>query len=272
MNYVALSWSRVALAALLVLVSGVLSMVLRLGMGRSLLIASVRTALQLVLVGMVLQWVFSRREWIPVVAVLVPMTIIAGVSAVQRGSRRFPGDIAIAIGSVWATGWIVSAFGVFAVLRPHPWYHAQYVIPTTGLILGNSLTSIALALDRLTAELVTRRARVEALLAMGATRWEAARGPLRRAIRVGMTPTVNSMLAAGIVSLPGTLTGQLLAGIAPVDAAKYQIVIMFLIAAGTAFGTAAVVLFGFQRLFDQEHRFLHRRITNRRKPDGHGAS
>lgn len=264
MTYVVVPWWRVGLAAALVLLSGALSAALRLGLGRQLLIASARTAVQLVLVGMVLQWVFARGHWLAVVGVLVPMTIIAGVSAVQRSPRRFPGDLAIAIGSVWATGWIVSAFGVIAVVSPRPWYSAQYLVPITGLILGNSLTGIALGLDRMTAELVSTRTQVEALLAMGATRWEAARGPLRRAIRAGMTPTVNSMLAAGIVSLPGTLTGQLLSGIAPVEAAKYQIVIMFLIAAGTAFGTCAVVLLGFRRLFDEEHRFLHRRIYSRK--------
>ncbi len=78
---------------------------------------------------------------------------------------------------------------------------------------------------------------------------------MQTAVRTGLTPIVNAMTVVGLVSLPGMMTGQLLAGAAPRDAVKYQIVIMFLIAGATALGTVSVVLLSVGRLFDADHRF-----------------
>jgi putative ABC transport system permease protein len=124
------------------------------------------------------------------------------------------------------------------------------------MILGNTLNGVSLGLDRLGGELSGKRDQVEALLALGATRWEAARGPIRQAVRTGLIPTINAMMVVGIVSLPGMMTGQLLAGTSPVEAVKYQVVIMFLIASGTALGTVSVVLLSYRRLFNEDHQFL----------------
>jgi len=104
---------------------------------------------------------------------------------------------------------------------------------------------------------------VETFLALGATRWEAAQDPVRRAVRIGMVPIINSMMVVGIVSIPGMMTGQMLAGVDPLSAVEYQIVIMFLIASGTALGTVGVVLLGYLRLFNERHQFLFQRISGR---------
>ena len=134
------------------------------------------------------------------------------------------------------------------------------------MILGNTLNGVSLGLDRLGEELDAKRDQVEALLALGATRWEAARAPIQQAVRTGMIPIVNSMMVVGLVSLPGMMTGQLLAGADPIQAVMYQIVIMFLIAAGTSLGTLSVVLLSYRRLFNQDHQFLPGRIVKRGKP------
>ncbi len=131
------------------------------------------------------------------------------------------------------------------------------------MILGNTLNGIALGMDRLGQELDSHRDAVETLLALGATRWEAARAPIQQAVRTGMIPIINSMMVVGLVSLPGMMTGQLLSGQAPMEAVKYQIVIMFLIAAGAALGTVSVVLLGYRRLFNQDHQFLAGRLLKR---------
>ena len=78
---------------------------------------------------------------------------------------------------------------------------------------------------------------------------------VQQAVKTGLIPTINAMMVVGIVSLPGMMTGQLLAGTSPVEAVKYQIVIMFLIASGTALGTVLVVLLSFRRLFNEDHQF-----------------
>lgn len=256
-GYIALSYPELLLAAALLFVNGILSFVLQLRLERVLLIAALRSAAQLLLIGFILQWVFSQERWYVVLALLLPMTLVAGTSAVRRTERRYPGIWLIGIGSVGASSWLATGYAVLFVVRPEPWYLPQYLIPLTGLILGNSLTGISLALERFGEELSARRDEVEARLCLGATRWEAAHVPIQRSVRAGMIPMINAMTVAGIVSLPGMMTGQLLAGVEPTEAVKYQIVVMFLLASGTALGTALVVLLSFRRLFNADHQFRY---------------
>jgi putative ABC transport system permease protein len=115
----------------------------------------------------------------------------------------------------------------------------------------------------MTQELTARRDRVEMALALGATRWEAARDPARQAARAGMIPTLNQMAVVGVVSLPGMMTGQVLAGQSPLQAVRYQIVIMFLIAAASALGTVGAVWLTYRRLFSSDHMFLAARLVER---------
>jgi putative ABC transport system permease protein len=112
-------------------------------------------------------------------------------------------------------------------------------------------------------ELSSGRSTVEMILSLGGSRWEAAQLAARQAVRAGMTPTLNQMSVVGIVSLPGMMTGQVLAGQSPADAVRYQIVIMFLIAASSALGTVCAVLLTYRRLFSADHRFMMHKLINR---------
>jgi putative ABC transport system permease protein len=261
--YITLGYSDLALAAALVLVNGMLSFALRLGLERRLFWAALRMTVQLLLVGFVLKWVFANGRLYVVIGVLVPMTLIAGISAVRRAERTFPGMYVTSIVSVWVSAWLTSGFALGAILRSDPWYAPQHAVPLTGLILGNSLTGISLALDRFVAELVSKRDEVEALLSLGATRWEAARDARRQSLRAGLIPMLNAMLVSGIVSLPGMMSGQLLSGADPAQAARYQIMVMFLLAASTALGTMGAVLLSYRRLFNDHHQFRHDLLSRR---------
>ena len=258
-----LSLADLVIAALLVLVNGAISLLLKLDLERKLLWAAVRTVLQLLAVGYVLGWVFAYDRWYVVLALMVVMTLIAGVSGSQRGAWRYAGQTADSIASIWLGSWVAGAMGLFVVIRIHPWYMPQYAIPILGMILGNALTGASLGIERMTHELTARRDRVESALALGATRWEAAREPARQAVRAGMLPTLNQMTVVGIVSLPGMMTGQVLAGQSPLQAVRYQIVVMFLIAAGASLGTLGAVLLAYRRLFCADHCFLAARLLPR---------
>lgn len=258
--YIELSYWQVGMAALLILVNGGISLLLRLDIERRLLVAGFRTVAQLLLVGLVLQWVFRVGRWYIILGLLAAMTVVAGVAAVRRVHVRYPGIWLSSLISIWASSWLMGALAIFVIVPVEPWYSPQYAIPLLGMILGNTLSGISLGLDRLGGELAGSRPQVEALLALGATRWEAARGPLQQAVRTGMIPIINSMMVAGVVSLPGMMTGQLLAGVDPIEAVKYQIVIMFLIASGTALGTVGVVLLSYKRLFNEDHQFLYQLV------------
>ena len=156
---------------------------------------------------------------------------------------------------------LVTIFALLAALRPNPWYDPRYAIPLLGMILGNCMTGVGLGLNTLTTSLVSRRASVEAQLMLGATREVAAAPVMREALRNALMPTINSMAATGVVSLPGMMTGQILGGVPPAEAVKYQILVMFLIAGGTSLWAVTAVLGGVYRLTDGRHRLRLDRLT-----------
>jgi putative ABC transport system permease protein len=257
-----ISDGRLALSALLILVNVGLSATLRLGLTRSLLVASLRMVVQLLLVGFVLEWLFRQDHAPLIVLVGASMAMIAGVSAVQRTRRRFAGIYLNSLLSVMASSALVTGLAVTGLIQPQPWYDPQYLIPLLGMVLGNTLNGISLGLDRFMEGLRSGRDRIETALALGATRWEACQEVVRDAIRVAMIPTINSMMVMGLVSLPGMMTGQILQGAAPEAAVRYQIVILFMIASATALGVFGVVGLAYGRLTSSDHQLrLDRLVT-----------
>lgn len=254
---------QLLLAALLMLVSVLLSWRLRLSLGRDIVTASVRMTVQLLLVGLILGWVFALRHPLPVVGIGLVMTVLAGQAAVGRSSRRYPGVYLDSFLAVFGSSFLLTGLALSGILQVRPWFEAQYAVPILGMVLGNTLTGVSLSLDRFTSDVVTRRGEIEALLSMGATRWEAAHPAITAAVRTGMIPVLNSMAVMGIVSLPGMMTGQILAGVSPNTAVRYQIVIMFVLSASSALGSLTVTLLAFRALFDPRDRLRAERLIGK---------
>ncbi|MDX9740757.1 MAG: iron export ABC transporter permease subunit FetB [Gammaproteobacteria bacterium] len=265
MTLISLSALDLSVAALLVVLLGVLSWRLHLGIGRELGVAAARTVVQLLLVGLALTAIFEHAHfgWVSLIALV--MLLAAGREAMTRQERRFIGWWGFGLGalSMFVSSFTLTIYALLAVIGPEPWYAPQYAIPLLGMVLGNTLTGIALALDRLTQNAWDRRHVIEQRLMLGASAAEAIVDIRRLAMRSGMMPSVNAMAVAGIVSLPGMMTGQILAGAPPLEAVKYQILIMFLITAGTGFGTFAAIWLGAQRLFDGRDRLRLERLQQR---------
>ena len=257
---VSLSVLDLVLATGLVAAAGALSLVLRLGLERRLFVAALRTVIQLAIIGYVLKWVFGvDTPWalLPVIAV---MLLTASRAAVQRAGRRYPRAMWDTFIALVLCGTLTTFVVTQVIIGIDPWYKPQYVIPLLGMILGNGLTGISLCLDVLLERLQDRRALVEMELAHGATRWEAARDTLRESVRRGMIPIINAMSVVGLVSLPGMMTGQILANNPPLEAVKYQIVVMFMIAAATSLGCIGTALLAYRRLFNHKHQLVWRLI------------
>ncbi|WP_018144629.1 iron export ABC transporter permease subunit FetB [Thioalkalivibrio sp. AKL6] len=267
MDLISLSALDLTLAALLVVALAGLTIWARMGLGRSLLIAGARTVIQLLLIGLVLQTLFDHAHlgWVALMALV--MVSIAGYEVMARQQRRFSGLWGYGIGAVtmFVSAFAVTVLALTTMVGPSPWWEPQYAIPLLGMLLGNTMTGIALGLDRLTQTVWRERRTIEARLALGSGWSEAVATMRREAARSGLMPTINAMAAAGIVSLPGMMTGQILAGAPPVEAVKYQILIMFLITAGTGFGTLGAVWFASRRLFDTRERLR----LDRLKPGRH---
>jgi len=266
-SYIEIGYGQLALGALLLVLSLGLGAALRLGLTRRLTVAAVRMIVQLLLVGVVLDWVFSTRNPAVILGIALLMAGLAGVAAVNRTARRFPGVYWNSLVTILAASFLVTGFALVGVLRVRPWFDPQYLIPLLGMLLGNALTGISLGLDRFMEGCAGGRGRVESLLALGATRWEAARHDVREAMRVALIPVVNSMMIMGVVSLPGMMTGQILAGADPGDAVRYQILIMFMIASCVGLASLGVVLLAYRALFDARHRL---RLDRLDRPGGGG--
>lgn len=248
------------LAAILLIIPATISLALKLGLEKRLGIATIRTVVQLTFVGFVLQWVFALNRWYYVLPVLLVMLVAAARAAVQRSERRFPGAYLAAFASLVLAS-TVCAFSVTEmVIGVDPWYAPRYVIPLVGMLLGNALTGISLGMDRLLNDLVTQRRSVEARLCLGATTWQAVLPWMRGAVRSGMVPIINSMTIVGLVSLPGMMTGQILAGAPPIDAVMYQILVMIMIAATTALGVILLCLACYRVLADPKVRIRWEKI------------
>jgi putative ABC transport system permease protein len=241
-------------AAGLVLVAGLVSLGLHLRLEKRLALASIRTVVQLLLVGYVLKYVFGLATLAAVGGMAAVMIVAASRAAVQRSSRTFGGATFHAFLTLAVVGLITTTAVTTLVIAVEPWYQPRYFIPLLGMVLGNGLTGISRAMDTLLDSLAERRAEVEMELAHGASRWEAALPPLREAVRRGMIPIINSMMVVGVVSLPGMMTGQILAGASPLEAVKYQVVIMFMLAGATSLGCIGMALLIYRRLFNDRHQ------------------
>jgi len=263
MTLISLSPFDLTLAAGLVLLLAALSWRLRLGVQRRILIAAVRSCVQLVLLGLVLKVLFETTDPLLIGLLVVIMLSVAGWEVMARQTRRFRGTWGYGIGalSMFLSSFSITVLALTVIIGVKPWYQPQYLIPLLGMLLGNTMSGIAIALDGLTRQASEAQTRIEARLLLGATWSEAIEDIRRDALRSGLIPIVNAMASAGVVSLPGMMTGQILAGSPPMEAAKYQLLIMFLIAAGTGLGSVAAVWIGSKRLFDERQRLRLDRLA-----------
>ncbi|MDZ7661318.1 ABC transporter permease [Thiohalophilus sp.] len=256
MSIISLTPLDLGLAALLVVALAGISLWLKLGVTQRLLIAALRTTLQLLLVGLILKVLFENVTLLWVTLIASVMVLIAGREVMARQQRPFRGSWGYALGtlSMFVSAFATTLFALLIIINNDPWYQPQYSIPLLGMMLGNTMTGVALSLDRLTNNAWQQRAVIETRLALGQRWQDALRETIRESVRVGLIPIINAMAAAGIVSLPGMMTGQILSGTAPVEAVKYQILIMFMIAAGTGFAILIASWMGARRLFDERQR------------------
>ncbi|NER48472.1 MAG: iron export ABC transporter permease subunit FetB [Symploca sp. SIO1A3] len=220
----------------------------QLGLELSLAIATGRTILQLTVVGYVLAVVFALDNPIPVLGILLVMLTIATITARNRIGKKIPRVIPIVFGSIFFSTALTLIYTNLFIVQPDTWYKPQYLIPLGGIVLGNAMNGAAIAGERLASTISSSSLEIETHLSLGATPQQAVAGYRKDAIRAGLIPTLNSMMVVGIVTLPGIITGQLLSGIDPLNAASYQILIMFMLAF-TNLITTLLVTQGLMRQF-----------------------
>lgn len=245
-----LDYHHVAIASVLIGIVLALSWLLKLGIGKQILIASVRTVIQLSFIGLILAWIFARSQWYEVLTILTIMTLIASISASNRVKQPYRGLRFDSLVAVMGSAWLVALVGVMLIFGNQPWYEPSIIIPVMGLILGNSLTAVSLCMSQLVASFHREQAMLQMQLSLAATPWEASQTLIKSAINNGIMPTINSMMVVGVVSLPGMMTGQILAGADPHQAVLYQIITMFLIAGSSTLVCVLACLLVYRRFFN----------------------
>ncbi|SFM34413.1 ABC transporter permease [Marinobacter zhejiangensis] len=256
MNAPELSLLDLGLAALIVVATAGFVRPLSKRSANGLLVGMARMSLQLALIGLVLKALFENVTPYWVLLVSLVMLLAAGreVMARQHYRRHTLAEWRNGLFAMAAGSFSLTLLALLVMIDHDPWYHPRFAIPFLGMMLGNTMTAIALTISRILEGAHQQRAILEERLALG-ERWQDAASTIRRdGIRQGLIPVINMMAASGIVSLPGMMTGQLLAGADPVNAVSYQILIILLIAGGTTTGILVASRLTLKQLFDERHR------------------
>jgi putative ABC transport system permease protein len=221
------------------------------GHEKQIIIASFRMTIQLVLVGYVLTYVFENPNPYITILILLIMETFAIFNIYSRVERKLSNSLKIIIGISMLGGTLASIlFFLFIVINIEPWFMPQYFIPISGMLIGNSMTGISLGAQGLITGINDNKERIENALMLGATPEKATKDIQNRSFYNAVLPTINSMIGMGIVFLPGMMTGQILAGAAPLTAIKYQIAIMMGILGSVTLTVYLMVKWGMKSFFN----------------------
>ncbi len=222
---------------------------------RQILIASTRMTIQLTIMGYILMFVFKNPSWWLTSIMIAIMISFAIYNSINRVKYQMSKELKRIISFSMTFGALLTAvFFIVIVLNVRPWFNPQYFIPISGMIIGNSMTGIALGANKLCSSFEDKRIEIENSLMLGASPRAAAKEIVNSAFDTAILPTMNNMLTMGIVSLPGMMTGQILSGTFPITAIKYQIGIMLAILGSTAVSTVIFVTLGYRTFFTKDSR------------------
>lgn len=247
---------ELAASALLMLVAGIVSLRLKLDLAKDIAVSTVRAFIQLLAMGFLLLYLFKYQTWWLVCIVIAAMSIAATQIAVSRVKGVARGIWLDVFLSIFVSSMVIAFIVVEGVIHAQPWYSARELVPITGMILGNTLSAAAVAIERLFADMDARSDEIYAMIVLGATPREAAFRSIKSAIGAGMTPALATLSAAGIVQIPGMMSGQILAGADPVVAAKYQIVVLLMMSAATTITIVMVCFLAYRKRFSADGFYL----------------
>ena len=244
------SWGGVAASVALVAVAVAVTARAQLGLGRELVIAAARAAAQLVAVGAVLLVVFGHGGLAGAFGWVALMILVAGQVAGRRGRGLPSARVAATAGVAAGAAATLGALLAFGVIPSQP----RVVIPVGGMIVSGAMQASGLALLRLRDAAETARPAIEARLSLGLPARQAFAPHTRGALRTALLPSIDNTKVVGLISLPGALTGLILAGVDPLTAIRYQIVVMYMLLAAAALASLTSARVAERALFDDAHR------------------
>lgn len=253
MGFIGLDWlPRIAGALLLVVGAMAISRWQNVRLEKDMLLAVGRAFVQLILIGYALDLIFNTNSPLWILLVVLIMISVAGYTAGKRGQNvprsKIVATISVSVGALLTLGLLI-------ILRVFP-FEPRYIIPIAGMIVGNSMTVTGLVMLRLRDDVRLQKPQIEAALALGATREQAVRQQLRRALATGMTPIIDNTKTVGLISLPGAMTGMILAGASPLEAVQLQIIVMYMLIGAAGFAGLTAAFLTYRQFFTAAHQLV----------------
>ncbi|KAK4684718.1 UDP-glucose/iron transport system permease protein, partial [Tremellales sp. Uapishka_1] len=277
-----LTWVNVLIGFLFIVFDAVLSLVLGLGIGGSLIVAALRCILQLSVMGLILDSVFASDNIFGVFGIAsgsllneswhtgadrerVLLNILGAVEATyNKSKRRFTNMFPFILLSMMSATIPISIIGTRFAMSQIPFWQPDQYVPIIGMILGNAISAIGVGMNSVQKEFAENRDKVETYLAMGATRFEATKPLAVEALKLALLPTINQLSVIGLISIPGMMTGAIVGGKSVEQAARLQMIIMFMISASSALSVLIALLFALTTLVDSNHRIRLDKLDSRK--------
>ncbi|MFW5985756.1 MAG: ABC transporter permease [Halanaerobiales bacterium] len=248
---------RLIAAYIFVLILILIAKYKNVGHQKQIVLASFRMTIQLVLVGYLLTYIFDSPNPLFTIGILAVMEVFAVFNIYGRVQADLSMELKKKIAFAMAAGTLISIFYfILIIINLRPWFHPQYFIPISGMLIGNSMTGISLGVEGLINGIKDNRMMIENALMLGASPEHASREVSNRAFYNAILPTLNSMMGMGIVFLPGMMTGHILAGAAPLLAIKYQIAIMMGILGSVTLTVYLLVKLGTRSFFNERAQIV----------------
>jgi putative ABC transport system permease protein len=247
-----MSVSSLLVSSSLVLISLIFSYSQKLKLEKEIVIGVVRAVIQLIVVGYLLNYIFGLKSPLFTTFLVLFMLLNAAYNAAKRGKEIKNGVgisfIAIALGTLITLTILV----VSGTIK----YESYQVIPISGMIISNAMVALGLCYRHMTLDFKNKREEVETKLSLGADLLPASREIIKDSIKTGMLPTIDSAKTLGIVSLPGMMTGLILAGTSPIEAIKYQIMVTFMLLATTSISSLIACYLSYTSFFNQRKQLV----------------
>ncbi|WWD00178.1 hypothetical protein V866_007087 [Kwoniella sp. B9012] len=255
-----LTWTNVLIGLLFILFDSLLSLVLGLGIGGSLMVAAGRCVLQLSVMGLILDKVFASNNIWGVFGIAALLNVLGAFEATyNKSKRRFSNMFPLILASMLSGTVPISVIGTRFAMSQNPFWKPDQYVPIIGMILGNAISAIGIALNTVHKEFSENKDKVETYLAFGASRFEAFRPVGKEALKLALLPTVNQMSVIGLISIPGMMTGAIVGGKSVQQAARLQ-----MISASSALCTLLALFFSLTTLVDSRCRIRPDRLDSRK--------
>ncbi|MFZ4202995.1 ABC transporter permease [Lysinibacillus sp. NPDC056220] len=247
-----MTYTSLSLTLIFVCIPLLLSKTLKLGLEKDTLIATLRSIVQLLAVGYILKFVFDANSYMYIFLMVALMILVATFNARKKGEgiKRITWKIALTLVIIEIiTQGVLLGFNIVPAT-------AQYIIPISGMLIGNSMVLSILFLNRFTAEITSHKDQMELILSLGGTPKQAVHRQLINAVKASMIPTIESQKTIGLVQLPGMMSGQIIGGADPIQAVQFQLLIIFALLTTATLSSIMIGFLSYPALFNERMQIL----------------